>query len=214
VLALAEQTIREFGKFDIWVNNAGFPGPYGQTIDVQPETFYRVVQVNIIGVYNGSRIAMRHFLSQRQGKLINMLGRGAKGPLPYQNAYGSSKVWVRNFTKALAVETKGSGVGVFTFSPGMVLTDMLTDVEVIKGSEQRLKIYNTILRMWAKPPEDITEKAIWLASSATDGKTGLEVSLFSTGGMLRGASRELFRRIFKRPLPVIDVNIKVVPPAS
>jgi short-subunit dehydrogenase len=192
-----------------WVNNAGFPGPYGPTV-MYSRDFYQVIQVNIIGVYNGSRVAMRHFLNQRRGKLINMLGRGAKRPLPYQNAYGSSKVWVRNFTKAMAVETKGSGVGVFTFSPGMVLTDMLTDVEVIKGTEQRLKVFNTILRMWAKPPEAITEKAVWLASSATDGKTGLEISLFSTGEMLRGATKELFRRILKRT-PVIDVNIKSSP---
>lgn len=214
VQALAEETIQEFGRLDIWVNNAGNPGPYGPTIDVQPQTFYQVIRVNIIGVYNGSRVAMRHFLSQRQGKLINMLGRGARGPLPYQNVYGSSKVWVRNFTKALAVETKGNGVGVFTFSPGMVLTDMLTEVEVIKGSEQRLKAFNTVLRMWAKPPEAVTEKAVWLASSATDGKTGLEVSLFTTGEMLNGASRELLRRIFRRPGSAIDVNIKIIPPAS
>jgi hypothetical protein len=96
----------------------------------------------------------------------------------------------------------------------MVLTDMLTDVEVIQGSEQRLKVFPRILQMWAKPPEAITEKAVWLASSATDGKTGLEVSLFSTGGMLYGASRELLRRIFKRPGPAIDVNIKIIPPAN
>lgn len=214
VQALAERTIREFGKLDIWVNNAGYPGPYGPTIDVQPETFYQVIQVNIFGVYNGSRVAMRHFLSQRQGKLINLLGRGAKGPLPYQNAYGSSKVWVRNFTKALAVETKGSGVGVFTFSPGMVLTDMLTDVEVIRGSEQRLKIYNTILRMWAKPPEDITEKAVWLASSATDGKTGLEVSLLSKKSLVSGALKGGFRALLKRPDPKIDIKLNIIPPAK
>lgn len=214
VQVLAEKAIQEFGRLDIWVNNAGYSGPYGPTIDVHPQTFYQVMQVNVVGVYNGSWVAMRHFVGQRQGKLINMLGRGAKGPLPYQNAYGSSKAWIRNFTKALATETKGSGVGVFAYGPGMVLTGMLTDVEVIQGSEQRLKIFNTILRMWAKPPEAVTEKAVWLASSATDGKTGLEVFQFSTAAMLRGALQEFLRRMFKRPVPVIDVNIKTIPPAS
>jgi NAD(P)-dependent dehydrogenase (short-subunit alcohol dehydrogenase family) len=109
---LRQQTIQEFGKLDVWVNNAGYPGPYGPTLDVHPQTFYQVMQVNMIGVYNGSRVAMSHFIKQRQGKLINLLGHGAKGPVPFQNAYGSSKVWVRNFTKALAEETKSSGVGV------------------------------------------------------------------------------------------------------
>ena len=212
--ALARQTIQEFGRLDIWVNNAGYPGPYGPTLDIDPQTFYQVMQVNAIGVYYGSRVAMSHFVKQRQGKLINLLGHGAKGPLPFQNAYGSSKAWVRNFTKALAVETKDSGVGVFSYSPGMVLTDMLTDVEVILGSEQRLKNFTTVLRMWANPPEAVTEKAIWLASSATDGKTGIEVYLFSKSKLLAGALKEGLRSILRRPAPIIDVKTRVIPPAK
>ena len=212
--ALARQTIQEFGRLDIWVNNAGYTGPYGPTLDVHPQTFFRVMQVNMIGVYYGSRVAMRHFVKQHQGKLINLLGHGAKGPLPFQNAYGSSKIWVRNFTKALAEETRDLGVGVFSYSPGMVLTDMLTDVEVILGSEQRLKNFGTVLRIWAKPPEAVTEKAIWLASSATDGRTGLEVFHLSKGMLLVGALREGLRSLLRRPAPTIDVKTRVIPPAN
>jgi NAD(P)-dependent dehydrogenase (short-subunit alcohol dehydrogenase family) len=212
--ALAKQTIREFGQLDIWVNNAGYAGPYGPTLDIHPQTFYKVMQINTIGLYNGSRVAMSHFANQHQGKLINLLGHGAKGPLPFQNAYGSSKAWVRNFTKALAAETSGSGVGVFAYSPGMVLTDMLTDVEVILGSEQRLKNFATILRMWAKSPEEVTEKAIWLASSATDGKTGIEVSLLSKSRLLVGAMKEGLRTLFKLPTPAIDIKTRIIPPAN
>ena len=51
------------------------------------------MQTNILGTYYGSRVAMLHFTAQRSGKLINLLGRGYKGPLPWQNAYGSSKAW-------------------------------------------------------------------------------------------------------------------------
>lgn len=213
VNALAKQAILEFGQLDIWVNNAGYAAPYGPTLDIQPQTFYQVMQVNMIGVYNGSRVAMRHFVSQGHGKLINLLGRGAKGPLPFQNAYGSSKVWVRNFTKALAAETKGSGVGVFSYSPGMVLTDMLTDVEVIQGAEQRLNNFSTILRMWAKPPQAITERAVWLASSATDGKTGIEVYLLSKSRLLFGALNEGLRSLLRRPVERIDVKTRIIPPA-
>jgi len=213
VQALADHAIRELGHFDIWVNNAGVAGPYGPTMDIDLKTFQQVLQTNILGVYYGSHVAMRHFLSQRQGKLINLLGHGAKGPVPFQNAYSSSKAWVRSFTRSLAQETKGSGVGVFAFSPGMVLTDLLTDVEVIQGSEHRLKNFGVILRMWAKPPEVVTEKAIWLASSATDGQTGLEIYLQSTGMMLRGALGEGIRSLLRRPVRPIDIKLKVIPPA-
>jgi glucose 1-dehydrogenase len=214
VEALAKAAELEFGHLDIWVNNAGVAGPYGPTLQLDPERFAQVVRTNILGVYYGSRVALKRFLDQGQGKLINLLGFGAKGAAPYQNAYGSSKAWVRRFTQSLAQETKDSGVGVFAFSPGMVLTDLLTHVEVIQGSESRLKNFPVILRILAKPPQAVTEKAVWLASSATDGKTGLEIFTASSGRMLLGALQEGMRALLKKPAPPIELEIKVIPPAK
>jgi len=209
--ALADFAIAQYGHFDVWVNNAGTSGPYGPTMGFTPQDFYQVVQTNVLGVYNGSRAAMRQFIHQRSGKLINILGHGYNKPVPWQNAYGASKAWVRSFTSALAAETKDSGVGVFAFNPGLVLTELLTQGEVIAGSEDRLKIFPTIVRMWAKPAEIPARKVVWLASPETDGKTGLLVSLFSPWVALRGALREGVRILLKRPAPDINYSMKVVP---
>jgi NAD(P)-dependent dehydrogenase (short-subunit alcohol dehydrogenase family) len=211
VQGLAALALEQFGRLDVWVNNAGIAGPYGPTLDVDPAEFTRLVQTNILGTYYGSRTAMQHFTAQRSGKLINLLGRGHKGPLPWQNAYGSSKAWVRAFTRALAEETKDSGAGVFAFSPGMVLTDLLTDVEVIAGSEHRLNAFPTVVRMLARPAEIPARKAVWIASSATDGKTGLEISLSTPGSMLGQVLREGLRTARKRPTPV-SINVRTIPP--
>lgn len=211
VQGLAALALEQFGRLDVWVNNAGIAGPYGPTLDVDPAEFTRLVQTNILGTYYGSRTAMQHFTAQRSGKLINLLGRGHKGPLPWQNAYGSSKAWVRAFTRALAEETKDSGAGVFAFSPGMVLTDLLTDVEVIAGSEHRLNAFPTVVRMLAHPAEIPARKAVWIASSATDGKTGLEISLSTPGSMLGQVLREGLRTARKRPTPV-SINVRTIPP--
>jgi NAD(P)-dependent dehydrogenase (short-subunit alcohol dehydrogenase family) len=212
VQALAQFTLAQYGKFDIWVNNAGTAGPYGPTVGFTPQDFSQVVQTNMMGVYHGSLIAMRHFLANHSGKLINILGHGYNRPVPWQNAYGASKAWVRSFTMALAAETKDSGVGVFAFNPGLVLTDLLTDVDVIAGSENRLKVFPTIVRMWAKPPEIPAKKAIWIASSATDGKTGKLISLFSPWTMLSGALKEGLRVILRRPAPNMAIRMKSIPP--
>ena len=209
VQALAAHALAAFGRMDIWVNNAGVAGPYGPTIDTAPEAFMRVVETNIVGVYNGSRTAMLQFLLQGHGKLINVLGRGYNEPVPLQNAYASSKAWMYSFTMALAKETKNSGVGVFALAPGMMVTDLLTEVEVIAGYEHKLKPMGTIIRMWARPPESAAEKAVWLASSATDGKTGRLVKLMGFSIMLGGALQEGFRRLM-RQAPPQDVNLKVV----
>lgn len=208
---LADFAIQTFGRLDIWVNNAGIAGPYGPTMGFDPDVFKRVVETNILGVYYGSHAAMKHFLAQGSGKLINILGHGYNRPVPWQNAYGASKAWVRSFTYSLAEETRGSGVGVFTFNPGMVLTDLLTDVEVIAGSEDKLRVFPTIVRMWAKPPAIPAAKALWIASSATDGKTGLLISIFSPWTMLGGAIKEGLRRLFGKKESESIIRITSIP---
>ncbi len=209
--ALCYFAINQHGHLDIWVNNAGTAGPYGPTIGFDPAEFTQVVNTNIMGVYHGSLVAMRHFTKQNSGKLINVLGHGYNGPVAWQNAYSASKVWVNSFTKALAIESKESKVGVFAFNPGMVLTELLTNVDVIEGSEDRLKVFPTIVRMWAKPPNIPAKKALWIASSATDGKTGLLVNIFSPWTMLTGAIAEGYRRLFHKPDSDIDFQIKPIP---
>lgn len=208
---LAEHAVAQFGGLDIWVNNAGVSGPYGPTIGYAPEDFYQIVQTNVIGVYNGSRTALQYFLPQRSGKLINILGRGYNQPVAWQNAYSSSKAWVRSFTKSLAEETKDSGVGVFAFNPGLVLTELLTDVQVIEGAESRLKAFPAVVRMWAKPPEIPAEKIVWLASAATDGKTGMLVNLTSPWSLLGGALKEGMRLLVRRPAADPEIRIETIP---
>jgi glucose 1-dehydrogenase len=208
---LARQAVSKFGKLDVWVNNAGMSGPYGPTAALPVEDFTRALRTNIDGVYYGSLTAMRYFLAQKSGKLINILGRGDRNPVPYQNAYAPTKAWVRSFTLAMAKEYSDCGVGVYALQPGLMLTDLVTEVEVVPGYEGRLRAFQTVLRMWANPPEVPAEKAVWLASSATDGQTGLEVRVLTPKRLLLGAVAELFRRLTKRPAQEIPIHIRQLP---
>lgn len=143
---LAQGAVSTFGRLDIWVNNAGIGAPYGSTMSVSPERIKKVVDTNIISVYHGSYVAMRQFLAQGSGKLINLLGRGDSGPMPYQNAYASSKAWGKNFTQTLAREYAGTGVEVMAFNPGLVVTEMLTQVDAIDGFQEKVLPLNTVIR--------------------------------------------------------------------
>lgn len=213
VQALAEFALKTFGRIDIWVNNAGTTGPYGPTIDLSPEIFGGVVQTNIMGTYYGSLTAIHTFKKLGGGKLINVLGMGYNKPAPMQNVYGSSKVWIRHFTKALAEENKNNlAIGIYALNPGMVLTELLTHFDVVSGSEDRLKVFPTIVRMWAKPADIPARKAVWLASNATDGKTGVEGNVFSTWVMLVGAVREGLRKMTGQKAPAGDIQMKVIAP--
>ncbi|MEO8394559.1 MAG: SDR family oxidoreductase [Chloroflexota bacterium] len=200
VRALGEFTEQTFGKIDIWVNNAGVAGIYGPTTSKSLDRFEQVVQTNILGTYYGSITALDYFLPQRSGKLINLLGRGDDRPVPFQNAYGSSKSWVRAFTLALAKENKDNGVGIYAFNPGLVDTDLLRKIDSIAGYEKGLARFGTIIQMWANPPEVPAERALWLASSATDGKTGLEVKVLDRPTVFKGIGRLIASKITRRPM--------------
>lgn len=209
---LAAFAVATFGKIDIWVNNAGLSAPYGPTASIPSSDFMRVINTNIIGTYNGSVVALRHMLPQHSGKLINLLGRGDKKPVKLQNAYASSKTWVRSFTRSLAAEYDGQGVDIFAFNPGLVDTDMLRHVEAVRGYEKRLKPLETVMRLWANPPAVPAQQALWLASAASDGKNGLETSVLGPRRMMSGLWAEVKRRIAREPGMDTTLDIRTVQP--
>ncbi len=213
VMALADHAVEKFGKIDIWVNNAGISGVYGPTASIDPSLFERVIHTNILGVYYGSVVALQHFLAQnRGGKLINMLGRGDRQPVKYQSAYASSKTWVRNFTLALAKEYAGTGIGIYALNPGLMDTELLRKVDAVKGYEKKLKPLSAVIRLWAEPLSVPTEKAVWLASPATDKKTGLDIQVLGTGRLVKGPIRELRRIIARQPAPDTTLDITTIAP--
>ena len=195
VLNLANFACQRFTSFDIWINNAGISGPYGPTAFTDPKIFDAVIKTNILGVFTGSHVALRYFLPKQKGKIINLIGRGYKNPVPYQNAYASSKAWVSSFTSALAKENLDSGVGIFSFQPGMMLTDLLLDVDVIQGYEDKLKAFPAIIQALAQPPDIPARKLAWLASAATDGQTGKLVTAQSGIDVIFGFLKAGWRMI-------------------
>ena len=210
VEALADFAVKTFGRIDIWVNNAGLSAPYGPTAHIPSPVFMNVVNTNIIGTYNGSMVAMRHFAPQKSGKLINLLGRGDTGAIKFQNAYSSSKVWVRNFTKVLAAEYKDSGVSVMGFNPGLVLTEMLSQVAAVSGFEGQVSTIRIVAALWGNEAVVPARKALWLASAATDGRTGQMVSVLTPGFMLGRLFTKGLPMLLRAPVEMMDLNITSV----
>jgi glucose 1-dehydrogenase len=214
VEGLAYFAFEKFGVFDIWINNAGISGPYGATLDLSPDQFLSVLRTNIFGVYHGSTIAMRHFLPRDSGKLINILGAGAKTPVPNQNAYGSTKAWIRVFTLALASEYRQSRVGVYALQPGLMDTDLLTDILTFESYQKRLDNFMPVLiRATGRNPQVPARKALWLASPATDGKTGLDIHVGSSLSFMIGFLREGLRSVFHLPSRPVNMKINIIPSA-
>jgi NAD(P)-dependent dehydrogenase (short-subunit alcohol dehydrogenase family) len=203
VRELASAAIERFGGIDIWVNNAALSASYGRTLDIPVVEYESVVRANILGMYYGSRVALDHMLARGQGKLINVTGRGAEEPVPFQNAYGPSKAWVVNFTLGLAKEYAGRGVDIIVFSPGMVLTDLMTDIDVVTPDPpRRLDYFPRILRMWAEPPEVPAQMAVDIAA---EGKNGETYKYLTRWRLASGVLREIRRMVSRSDEPLPEV---------
>jgi short-subunit dehydrogenase len=122
---------------------------------------------NDLGAMYGTQVAMKHFLARKAGMLVNIYGNGSfLRPATPTAMYGTTKAWLTSFTRSLAKENKGSGVQILGFSPGMMITDMLTNPRVVgEKAREQMKNFGFVLRFLGKPPEVAAKKLVEVIAS-------------------------------------------------
>lgn len=127
VTALGTAAVNEFGKIDVWVNNAGVYLT-GKFEDTPLEDMRRLIDTNFFGYIHGSRTALRQFRQQGYGTLINVSSVNAAAPQPYIGIYSASKAAVRAFDESLRMELKLEGldskIHITTVMPASVDTNL------------------------------------------------------------------------------------------
>jgi NAD(P)-dependent dehydrogenase (short-subunit alcohol dehydrogenase family) len=123
VRALGEAAVAEFGRVDVWVNDAAVT-LFGRFEDVPLDAFRRVVETNLLGVVYGCRVAIPIFREIGGGVLINVSSITGKVPQPFASAYVSAKFAVRGLTAALRQELRGTGIELCTVLPGTTDTPL------------------------------------------------------------------------------------------
>jgi short-subunit dehydrogenase len=119
VEALADRAIGEFGRIDVWVNNAGV-ATYGRFNDSPIEEHEQVIRTNLLGTTYGSRAALEQFRRQGRGTLINVSSFAGVVSFPYGASYTASKHGIRGLGMALRQELVANGernIHVCTVSP-------------------------------------------------------------------------------------------------
>lgn len=153
--ALVSRTIAELGAVDAVVNNAGSFNTIGPTWETDPEGYWNDITINLRGPYLLCRAVIPHMIDAGGGTIVNMIGGGTANPIPYGNAYGTSKAGLMRFTETLAQEVKPHGIAVFATNPGLVRTDM-TRLQV--NTEQGKKWMGRIAKLFDegvdRPPTD------------------------------------------------------------
>jgi NAD(P)-dependent dehydrogenase (short-subunit alcohol dehydrogenase family) len=170
IQAVADQTLKHFGRVDILINNAGTSwGAPVETMTLQQ--WNKVIETNLTGTFLFSQAVGKIMISQRRGKIINVASiAGLRGSSPKFSAigYSASKGGVITFTKDLAHKWGMHNLQVNAIAPGWFPTDM--SGKVIERNKDAMLAEIPLGRFGG--PEDLKGAAIFLASNASDFVTG------------------------------------------
>ena len=148
---LIEFTKKEFGCIDIWINNAGVNQPNKAIWELDKEEIELVIDVDLKGTILASKLVMEEMIKQKSGAIYNVEGYGSNdAKMLGLSIYGTSKRAITYFTEALANESeeRNTGVIVGKLSPGIMITDFITnalgDKEKINLPEKTKRVYNIL----------------------------------------------------------------------
>ncbi len=113
----------ELGPIDVIVNNAGIM-PVRAFAEEDPLVTRRQVEINVLGVTTGTRLALDRMLPRRRGHIVNLASAAGRVAVPGEAVYSASKHAVVGFGEALRAELRGTGVEVTTVMPSLAGTEL------------------------------------------------------------------------------------------
>lgn len=127
-------TLHNFGRIDIWVNNAGH-GLRDSVEKMDMDQARRMFDTNLFGAIQGMQAVLPVMRRQGSGSIINISSVAGHLPLPGSAAYSATKFALNAIGKAARVELEGTGVRVMTVCPGYIATAFAENT--VKGNDRR-----------------------------------------------------------------------------
>ena len=177
VTAAADKILKECGKVDILINNAGVTRD-GLLMRMSDADWDIVLNTNLKGAFLFTKAFTRSFVKQRSGRIINVASIiGLVGQAGQAN-YAASKAGLIGFTQSVAKELGSRNITVNALAPGFIETDMTA----VLGDDKKAEILKNIPLNSLGQPEDIANAALFLASPGARYVTGQVLTV--DGGMV------------------------------
>lgn len=164
---MVDEIYQKWGKVDVLVNNAGITRD-GLLISMDKEDWDLVINTNLGGVFNCTKAVAKYMIIQKWGRIINISSiageRGGRG----QANYAASKGGINAFTRAVAMELASKGITVNAIAPGVIETDMSS--QVVRRAKDFILDSIALRRMGRA--EEIARVVVFLASDDSSYITG------------------------------------------
>jgi NAD(P)-dependent dehydrogenase (short-subunit alcohol dehydrogenase family) len=180
--ALAEQTVAQFGKIDIQINNAGgqYPAP---AEDLSVEGWRSVIDLNLSGTFYCSQVMARQMMRKTGGVIINIVANFGLRAAPGLAHSAAARAGVINLTRTLALEWAKYNIRVNAVAPGVVMTEgAMTELLIHPDSLEAIERAIPLKRLGT--PEDIAHAVSFLVSDAATYITGETIA--ADGGNWHG----------------------------
>lgn len=174
--AMVQEALLRFGRLDILVNNAGITRDQ-VLLRMKEADWDLVMAVNLKGAFQCTKAALRSFLKQKGGKVVNIASVTGQMGNAGQANYAASKAGLIGFTKSIAREYASRNIQVNAVAPGFIDTAMS---QAIPQKDRELLIQQIPMERLGTP-EDVAEAVLFLASGAADYITGQVLNV--NGGM-------------------------------
>jgi NAD(P)-dependent dehydrogenase (short-subunit alcohol dehydrogenase family) len=160
--------LRELGKIDVLVNNAGIAGKNAPTVDYPVEEWERVLRVNLTSQFLCCRAVVPHMVKAGYGRIVNIASIAGKEGNPNAVAYSASKAGVISLTKSLGKELAQTGVLVNCVTPAAAKTAIFEQMTQTHIAYMLSKIpMNRFVNV-----DEIAALVCWLASEDCSFSTG------------------------------------------
>lgn len=137
ITAAVESVRGELGAIDILINNAGI-GKFGGFMELTPEEWTNIIDVNVKGVYYTTRAVLPEMMERNTGDIINISSTAGQKGAPLTSAYTASKAAVNGLTESLMLEVRKKNIRVTALTPSTVATDMAVELKLTDGNPEKV----------------------------------------------------------------------------
>ena len=184
VIQMVAETVREFSKVDVLVNNSGVAGPTTRIVDMDLAKWNETIALDLTGSMLCAREVLKHMIPQRRGSIVSIVSEGGRAGdgrsgFPLRSAYCAAKMGLVGVTESLSIEVGAYNIRVNAVSPGPVKGEHITNAMKAKAAAvgrpfeeimDALAAGSSLQRIVEEA--EVARTVVFLASDESSGITG------------------------------------------